>query len=126
MRASRFLTKTLRQEPSESQRLMLRAGALRKTANPAGLLALLAGIALVSAACGSGGSEEPVATLAARNAALEQRIAALEETIEQLTADAPPAAVGDGGMDMDMTMSDGEKVQELSIIENYAATRFFP
>ncbi len=27
---------------------------------------------------------------------------------------------------MDMTMMDGERVQELSIIENYAATRFFP
>ena len=121
MRAPRFLTKTLRQ-----QRLMLRAGVAtqRATSNRAGPLALLVGIALASLACGSGDSEGPVATLEARNAALEQRIAALEETIEQLAADAPPDTVGDEGMDM--TMTNGDEVQEFSIIENYAATRFYP
>ena len=65
-----------------------------------------------------------MATVEARNTALEQRIAALEENIEQLAADGPPDMLGDSGMDM--TMTDGEAVQELSIIENYAATQFFP
>ena len=99
--------------------------AQRKISNHALLLALLVGIAVASLACAPGGSEDSIATLEARNAELEQRAAALEETIERLTADAPPGtAVGDQGMDM--TMANGDEVQELSIIENYAATRFFP
>ncbi len=97
----------------------------RKAVGRALLLALLVGVAFASAACDSGASEDSLAALEARNAALEQRIATLEETIEQLTAGAPPRT-GAGEQGMDMTMSNGEDVQELSIIENYAATRFFP
>ena len=98
---------------------------LRKTANPARLLALLVGIAAASVACDAGVSEASIAALEERNAELEQRIARLEETIEQLSAGAGPATTA-GEQGMDMTMMDGEEVQELSIIENYAATRFFP
>ena len=96
-----------------------------KPLGPGWLLALLVGVAVVSVACDSGASEDSVAALEARNEELEQRIATLEETIEQLAAGAPPQS-GAGDQGMDMTMSNGEDVQELSIIENYAATRFFP
>ena len=94
----------------------------RKIASHARWLAVLVGMAVFAVACGSGADEDSIATLEARNAELEQRIAALEATVEQSTAG------GDQGMDMDMDMdmADGEAVQEISIIENYAATQFFP
>ena len=96
-----------------------------KTFSRSRFLALLVVIAVGSAACDSSVSEDSVATLKARNAELEQRIASLEETIDRLTTDAPPeTTVGEQGMDM--TMTTGEDVQEFSIIENYAATRFYP
>ena len=96
-----------------------------KTFSCGRLLALLVGIAVASVACDSGASEDSIATLEARNAELEQRIATLEETIDRLTTDAPPETTA-GEQGLDMTMTNGEDVQELAIIENYAATQFFP
>ena len=91
----------------------------------AGLLALLLGLAFASPACDSGASEDAIADLESRNAELERRITGLEATVEKLEAGAAQdATAGDSGMDM--TMMNGEPVQELSIIENYAATSFFP
>ncbi len=92
----------------------------RKISRYARLGALLIAIAVASVACDAGASEDSMPTLEARNAELEQQIATLEATIEQLTGGS------DQSMDMDMDMTTGEAVQELSIIENYAATRFFP
>ena len=90
-----------------------------------GLLALLFGLTYAVVGCGAGASEEAVAGLESRNAELEQRIARLEATIEELKTDAAPEATEEP-QDMDMTMMDDELVQELSIIENYAATQFYP
>lgn len=91
----------------------------------AGLLALLFGLAHASLGCASGASEDVIADLESRNTELVQRIATLEGTIEQLRADAAPDATEEQ-LDMDMTIMDEGLVQEFSIIENYAATQFFP
>ena len=71
-----------------------------KISRHARLGALLIATAVASVACDAGASEDAMPTLEARNAELEQRIATLEATIEQLTGGA------DQSMDMDMDEED--------------------
>ena len=91
------------------------------------MLMLLAGIVFMGLACDSGALEQRVAELEERNAELEQTIAAVErDRAELIAAQQASQDIGTAEPTMDMTMMDGETVQEVSIIENYAATRFFP
>ena len=81
------------------------------------LRALAVGLALLASACGGGVSPDRVEELEEKVAALEDRIGGLEDQQVQ-----PTTALT--GMDMD-TMSMGP-LQEIGLIENYAATQFFP
>ena len=83
----------------------------------ASVAVLSVGLTLIAMACGGGVSEERVKEL-------EEKIAGLEEKIRELegaTGQATPIAMdsGDGSMGT-------AAVQEIGLIENYAATRFFP
>ena len=81
-------------------------------------------LALVAAGCGDGASDQRVEEL-------EQTVVALEQTVTTLERMPTPTPSGDG-MSMQTAvptleaMTHDDEVQELAIIENYAATRFFP
>ena len=81
-------------------------------------------LALVAVGCGDGASDQRIEELA-------QTVVALEQTVTTLERTPTPSPSGDG-MSMQTaaptleTMTDDDAVQELAIIENYAATRFFP
>ena len=82
------------------------------------LLAVLAiGLALLASACGGGIAQDKVEEL-------EQKVAALEDRISELEGKQVQPTPGPTIMDMD-TRSMGP-LQEIGLIENYAATRFFP
>ena len=84
------------------------------------LIAVPMTLILIAAACGGGVSEESVRELEEKIAALEGQIAELEATQSHEATEEMPTPTPDS-MIMEMA-----PVQEIAIIENYAATRFFP
>ncbi len=81
-------------------------------------------LAVVLAGCSDGASDQRVGELEQTVVALEQTVTALEST--------PMSTPSSDGMSMQTAvptleaMPHDDEVQELAIIENYAATRFFP
>ena len=92
--------------------------------NRTGLILLIAlrtvlplGLALLTVACGGGVAQDRVDELEEKLADLQERIGELEATQVQPTSTSN--GMGMGTMTMD-------PVQEIGLIENFAATQFFP
>ena len=87
-------------------------------------LALPVCLTFAVVACGGGASDQRVEELEQKIAELEQTVTALERT--------PTSTPSGDGMSMQTadptleSMAHDDDIQELAIIENYAATRFFP
>ena len=81
------------------------------------LTVLAVGLALLASACGGGVSQDRVEELEKNVADLEARIGELEG--KQVEPTATPANMGMDTMEMG-------PLQEIGLIENYAATQFFP
>ena len=82
---------------------------------------LSVGLTLMAMACGGGVSEERVKELEEKIVGLEEKIRELEGAASQATPSPDEIAMDSGDGSMGTAV-----VQEIGLIENYAATRFFP